>query len=37
MKIPLGEFNAKLGKQDIFKLTTGNDSHISIVVIMMLE
>ena len=26
MKILLGYFNAKLGKEDIFKLTIGNDS-----------
>ena len=26
MKILLGDFNAKLGREDIFKLTTGNES-----------
>jgi hypothetical protein len=26
MKILLGDFNAKLGREDIFKLTSGNDS-----------
>jgi hypothetical protein len=26
MKILLGEFNAKLGREDIFKPTVGNDS-----------
>jgi len=25
MKILLGDFNAKVGRQNIFKLTTGND------------
>jgi len=26
MKILLGDFNAKLGREDIFKLTDGNES-----------
>jgi hypothetical protein len=26
MKIPLGDFNAKVGKEDIFKPTIGNES-----------
>ena len=26
MKILLGDFNAKLGRKDIFKLTIGNES-----------
>jgi hypothetical protein len=26
MKIWLGDFNAKVGRQDIFKLTIGNES-----------
>jgi hypothetical protein len=26
MKILLGDFNAKVGREDIFKLTIGNDS-----------
>jgi hypothetical protein len=26
MKVLLGDFNAKLGMMDIFKLTTGNES-----------
>ena len=26
LKIVLGDFNAKLGREDIFKLTTGNES-----------
>jgi hypothetical protein len=26
MKILLGDFNAKLGREDTFKFTTGNDS-----------
>jgi hypothetical protein len=26
MKILLGDFNAKVGRKDIFKLTTGNES-----------
>jgi len=26
MKIPLGDFNAKQVEEDIFKLTTGNES-----------
>jgi hypothetical protein len=26
MKIPLGDFNAKLGREDIFKRTSGNEN-----------
>jgi hypothetical protein len=35
METLLGDFNSKLGKEDIFKLTIGNESYIRIVMIMM--
>ena len=38
MKILLGDFNAKVGKENIFKLTSGNmGDYIRIVMIMVLE
>jgi hypothetical protein len=37
MKILLGDFNAKAGRKTIFKLTIGNESHMRLVMIMMLE
>jgi hypothetical protein len=37
MKILLGDFNAKAGKEDIFKQTIGNDSLAKLVTIMELE
>jgi hypothetical protein len=37
MKIILGDFNAKVGRENIFKPTTGNEIHIITVMIMVLE
>ena len=37
MKILLGDFNAKVGRENIFKPTIGNERHIRIVMIMVLE
>jgi hypothetical protein len=37
MKILLGDFNVKVGREDIFKLTTGNESLHELVMTMELE
>ena len=37
MKILLGDFNAKLGRENIFKPTIGNESLFRIIMIMELE
>jgi hypothetical protein len=37
MKILLGDFNAKVGREGIFKPTIGNESYIRIATIMVLE
>jgi hypothetical protein len=37
MRILLGDFNAKVGREDIFKPTIGNDSLHEIIIIMELE
>jgi hypothetical protein len=37
MKILLGDFNAKVGRENIFKPTIGNESSQEIVMIMELE
>jgi exonuclease III len=37
MKILLGDFNAKVGREDIFKPTIGNESSTKLVMIMELE
>ena len=37
MKILLGDFNAKVGRENIFKPTNGNEIHVRIVMIMVLE
>jgi hypothetical protein len=37
MKILLGDFNAKVGKEDIFKPTIGTRVHMKPVTIMELE
>jgi hypothetical protein len=37
MKTLLGDFNAKVGRENIFKSTIGNEIHIRIVKIMVLE
>jgi len=37
MKILLGYFNVKLGREDTFKFTTGMTVYIRIVMIMVLE
>jgi hypothetical protein len=34
MKILLGDFNAKVGREDIFKPTVGNESYMKLVMIM---
>jgi exonuclease III len=36
-KILLGDFNTKVGREDIFKSTTGNKSCMKLVMIMELE
>jgi hypothetical protein len=37
MKILLGDFNAKVGREDIFKPTIGNEVYTNLVMIMQLE
>jgi hypothetical protein len=37
MKILLGDFNVKVGREDIFKPKTGNESLYEIIMIMELE
>jgi exonuclease III len=37
MKILLGDFNAKVGRKNIFKPTSGNDRQHQNVIIMVLE
>jgi hypothetical protein len=37
MKILLGDFNAKVGREDIFKPTIGNECSTKLVIIMELE
>jgi len=37
MKIILGDFNAKVERENLFKPTIGNEIHIRIVMIMALE
>jgi len=37
MEILLGDFNEKVGRENIFKLTIGNDRLQQIVMIMLLE
>ena len=37
MKILLGDFNTKVRRENIFKLTIGNRVYIRIVMIMVLE
>jgi hypothetical protein len=37
MKLLLGDFNAKLGREDIFKPTSGMRVHKKLVMIMELE
>ena len=37
MKILLGDFNAKMEREDIFRPTIGNDSYIRIVMTFVLE
>jgi hypothetical protein len=37
MKILLGDFNVKVGSEDIFKPTIGNERHTELVMIMELE
>jgi hypothetical protein len=37
LKILLGDFNAKVGREDIFKLTIGNEEYMKLVMIMELE
>jgi hypothetical protein len=37
MKILLGDFNAKVGREDIFKLTTGTKVYTKLEMIMELE
>jgi hypothetical protein len=37
MKILLGDFNAKVGREDTFKLTIGNESFTKLVMVMRLE
>jgi hypothetical protein len=34
MKILLGDFNAKVGREDIFKPTIGNEVHMKLIMIM---
>jgi len=37
MKILFGDFNAKVGRENLFKTTIGNEIHIWLVMIMALE
>jgi hypothetical protein len=37
MNILLGDFSAKVGREDIFKPTTGNESFVKLVLILQLE
>ena len=37
MNIPLGNFNAKVGRENIFKPKKGNASYMRIVMIIVLE
>ena len=37
MKILFGDFNAKVGRENVFNPTTGNESYIRIVMIMVLN
>jgi len=37
MNILLGDLNAKVGRENIFKPTIGNESYIGIVMVMVLE
>jgi hypothetical protein len=37
MKMLLGDFNAEVGKEEIFKPTIGNEVYTKLIVIMVLE
>jgi hypothetical protein len=37
MKILIGDFNAKVGRENIFKLTIGNERLHKVVMIMVLD